>query len=160
MPNKHDRSPVEILMPSRQVSPCLFVSPHSGRYYPQQFLDQTRLNKLDIRRSEDSFVEELFAAAPSHGAPLIQAVYPRAYIDLNRAADELDPRMFNGPLNERVLKLSDRVKAGLGTIPKIVGTGLDIYAGQIEAEDGLQRIHDIYHPFHSCLLYTSPSPRD
>lgn len=152
MPDKHNRSPVEILMPRQQSSPCIFISPHSGRYYPRHFLEQVQLNALEIRRSEDSFVEELFSHAPDHGAPLIQAIYPRAYVDLNRSPDELDPRMFYGPLNNSALKLSERVKAGLGTIPKTVGTGLDIYAGQLPAEEAHHRIHDIYIPFHDAVL--------
>ena len=87
---------VVVLQPALQTIPVIFASPHSGRTYPDDFLAATRLDPLGLRRSEDSFVDELFAAAPEHGAPLLAATFPRAYCDANREPWELDPAMFAG----------------------------------------------------------------
>src|SRR5215470_15987022 len=86
--------PVVVLRPYRQTMPVIFASPHSGRNYPQELLAVARLDALGLRRSEDSFVDELFAAAPDHGAPLLTATFPRAWCDANREPWELDPSMF------------------------------------------------------------------
>jgi N-formylglutamate amidohydrolase len=77
--------------PEGRSGPMIFASPHSGRDYPAEFLAQAVLDRRAIRSSEDAFVDELFGMAPEMGAPLLVARAPRAYIDLNRAADELDP---------------------------------------------------------------------
>ncbi|MGD8327298.1 MAG: N-formylglutamate amidohydrolase [Sphingomonadales bacterium] len=151
MPEKHDKAPVEILRPKSWTAPCVFISPHSGRYYPKHFIEQSQLDALTLRRSEDAFVDELFACARDYGAPLIHAVYPRAYLDLNRGPEELDPRMYKQPLSGLGISLSERVKAGLGTIPRVVAAGLHIYGMPLELEDAEGRLNDIYRPFHTTL---------
>jgi N-formylglutamate amidohydrolase len=84
----------EVLAPGRQTLPLVLSSPHSGDRYPSAFLAASRLDPLMLRRSEDSFVDELFEAAPRAGAPLLRALFPRAYVDANREPYELDPLMF------------------------------------------------------------------
>ncbi len=66
----------EILAPADQRLPFVFNSPHSGVCYPQSFLDASRLDRLTIRRSEDAFVDELFAGVVPIGAPLLRAHFP------------------------------------------------------------------------------------
>src|SRR5713101_7599899 len=90
--------PLEVHQPARQTLPLVLSSPHSGADYPADFIAASRLDRLTLRRSEDSFVDELFAAAPALGAPLIRALFPRAYIDPNREPWELDPAMFEDEL--------------------------------------------------------------
>src|SRR4051812_41266644 len=80
--------------PAARSLPLVLASPHSGSDYPAEFLTASRLDPLALRRSEDSFVDELFAAAPRLGAPLLSARFPRAFLDVNREAYELDPAMF------------------------------------------------------------------
>src|SRR5216110_451557 len=87
--------PLEVRQPSRQTLPLVLSSPHSGENYPADFIAASRLDRVALRRSEDSFVDELFAAAPELGAPLLSARFPRAYLDVNREAYELDPTMFS-----------------------------------------------------------------
>ncbi len=137
--------------PVEQTIPFVYNSPHSGRMYPPSFLDIARLDSLSIRRSEDLFVDELFSSAPSHGAPLLHANFPRAYVDVNREPFELDPRMFSGPLPSYVNGHSVRVAGGLGTIPRIVAENMEIYQGRLTVEEGLARIEIIYKPYHTCL---------
>src|SRR3546814_20934853 len=89
---------VEIREPASQTIPFVFNSPHSGRCYTHAFLSESRLDSLAIRRSADHYVDDLFAAAPELGAPFLIANFPRAYLAVNRAHSELDPKMFYGPL--------------------------------------------------------------
>ena len=110
-----------------------------------------RLDGQAIRRSEDCFVDELFAGAATLGAPLLVANFPRAYLDVNREPWELDPRMFAEPLPSFVNARSARVAGGLGTIPKLVGEGQDIYPSRIRLSEAVSRIEGIYKPFHECL---------
>ncbi|MFZ5608473.1 MAG: N-formylglutamate amidohydrolase [Pseudomonadota bacterium] len=131
--------------------PVIFTSPHSGRYYPPRFLAQSQLDDVTLRRSEDGYIDELFAAAPCAGATFITANYPRAYVDVNRGPFELDPTMFADPLPPYVDSASERVAFGLGTIPRIVGAGLDIYRTRLRFAEAEQRIKRIYHPFHHAL---------
>ena len=57
--------------PDMQASPLVLASPHSGRNYTAGFVESSRLDARALRRSEDSFVDELYAAAPAHGAALL-----------------------------------------------------------------------------------------
>lgn len=141
----------EVLEPAVQSIPFVYNSPHSGRRYPVSFLNQSRLDGLSIRRSEDHFVDELFSAAPAMGAPLLQAHFPRAYVDVNREPYELDPRMFSDPLPPYANSNSARVVGGLGTVPRIVAENMEIYQGRIPLSVAMARIDSCYKPYHACL---------
>jgi N-formylglutamate deformylase len=143
--------PFVVLMPSRQTAPIVFASPHSGRDYPDTFLAESRLDPITLRRSEDSFVEELFAAAPLAGCPLIHALFPRAWCDVNREPWELDPAMFDAPLPAFVNAASPRVGAGLGTIPRVVATGEAIYRRKLSFTEAERRIAGCWRPYHTAL---------
>jgi N-formylglutamate amidohydrolase len=137
--------------PSVQCLPLILASPHSGSDYPPDFVAASRLDPLTLRRSEDSFVDELFAAAPRLGAPLLAARFPRAYVDVNREPYELDPAMFCEPLPHFVNTGSPRVRMGLGTIARIVATGEEIYAGKLHFGEARHRIERLYRPYHQAL---------
>jgi N-formylglutamate amidohydrolase len=142
-------SPAFVLKrPVRQVGPMIFSSPHSGRDYPADFLARVVLDRQAIRSSEDAFVDQLFASAPGHGAPLLAARAPRAFIDLNRAADELDPAVIEGI--HRVAH-NPRVSSGLGVIPRVVAGGRTIYRGKLNLTEAEQRISRFWHPYHEAL---------
>lgn len=150
----HDASGREIFEvrePSVQRIPFVFSSPHSGRFYSPSFLAQSRLSAHQIRRSEDPFVDELFAAATALGAPMLVAHFPRAYVDVNREPYELDPRMFEGALPPYANIGSSRVAGGLGTIPRIVAENMEIYQGRLPVAEALERIETIYKPYHAAL---------
>ena len=146
-----EEPPFEVLAPQEQTAPVVFASPHSGRVYPQDFLDASRLDATAIRRSEDAFIDELFASAVSHGAPLLRANFPRAYMDPNREAYELDPAMFIGRLPDYVNTRSPRVAAGLGTIAKVVASGEEIYATKLPFSEVERRLLRCYRPYHAAL---------
>lgn len=134
--------------PERRETSVIFSSPHSGRVYPAEFLRNTLLDARAIRTSEDAFVDRLFAGAPAAGAPLIAAHVPRAYIDLNRACDELDPAVV-----EDVPRAghNPRISSGLGVIPRVVANGRPIYSGKIARADAQARIDQFWRPYHAAL---------
>jgi N-formylglutamate amidohydrolase len=134
--------------PAKAVGPLIFASPHSGRDYPAAFLAQAVLNQSAIRSSEDAFVDRLFGSAPELGAPLLAARVPRAYIDLNRAADELDPAVVEGIARA---PHNPRVSSGLGVIPRVVAGGRSIYRGKLSLAEAEARIARFWHPYHQAL---------
>ncbi|MBE1236397.1 N-formylglutamate amidohydrolase [Phaeovibrio sulfidiphilus] len=145
-------APFRLSEPDRQTLPVVVASPHSGTLFPGHFLEQTRLDAETLRRSEDSFVDDLFGDAPSVGVPLLSAVYSRAYLDLNREPYELDPTMFFGDLPRYVNTASPRVAAGLGTIAREVSEGTEIYSEKLTFSDAENRIEALYRPYHQCLV--------
>ncbi len=145
------RVPFETLEPATLATPLVYCSPHSGAIYPAAFLEASRLTPQALRRSEDAYVDELFACAPELGIPMLKAYFPRAYLDLNREPYELDPRMFEGVLPHTANTRSLRVAGGLGTIARIVSEGQEIYAGRMPVAEALRRIEGLYKPFHATL---------
>ncbi|NKB19212.1 MAG: N-formylglutamate amidohydrolase [Alphaproteobacteria bacterium] len=143
--------PLEVLAPEQQSAPVIFASPHSGTDYPSDFVANSPLDLTALRRSEDSFVDELFAAAPEHGMPLLRALFPRAYIDPNREPFELDPGMFEDALPDYANAQSSRVHAGLGTIAKLVSSGHEIYGKKLRFAEAAERINTNYRPYHREL---------
>jgi N-formylglutamate amidohydrolase len=143
--------PFDILAPREQSLALVLASPHSGAEYPADLLAASRLDPLTLRRSEDSFVDEIFGEATLLGAPLLRARFPRAYLDANREPWELDPGMFEDALPEYVNQASPRVRAGLGTIARVVASGEDIYARKLRFADAVARIERLYKPYHRAL---------
>lgn len=151
MTAESDPGPFRLDRPARQTVPFLFASPHSGRRYPPSLLEKSRLDAITLRRSEDAFVDELFAGVVGLGAPLLAAQFPRAFLDVNRSSTELDAGMFSTPLGLPVDAPGPRVTAGLGVIPRIVRDGADIYRGKLDASEAGQRITQLYQPYHQAL---------
>jgi N-formylglutamate amidohydrolase len=143
--------PFSVREPAERTAPFVFASPHSGRLYPSSFVSRSCLNPLNLRRSEDAFVDELFASAVEIGAPLIAARFPRAFLDVNRAPAEIDAAMFDGPLDVAVDAVSPRVSAGLGVIPRIVRDGAEIYREKLSAREAEDRLARFYRPYHAAL---------
>jgi N-formylglutamate amidohydrolase len=141
----------DILRPTRWSAPLVFASPHSGQDYAQAFVDASRLDPLALRRSEDAFVDDIFAAAPDCGAPLLRARFPRVFVDPNREPFELDPAMFEDALPAHVNTTSSRVAAGLGTMARVVTSGEEVYTGKLHFEDARKAIEATYIPYHAAL---------
>ncbi len=137
--------------PLEQLLPVVLASPHSGREYPPSFIARSRLDPLTLRRSEDGYVDEIFQAAVSLGVPMLAALFPRAFLDPNREPFELDPSMFDGPLPSHVNSRSPRVAAGLGTVPRVVANGEEIYTGRLSFADARARLGRCYYPYHEAL---------
>ncbi|MGB0440608.1 MAG: N-formylglutamate amidohydrolase [Paracoccaceae bacterium] len=139
-----------LLDPARVTSPVVFASPHSGRAYPQAFLRDSVLDAVALRSSEDAYVDMLFDSAPAFGAPLLLAESPRAFVDFNRAADELDPALVRGVMRSGH---NPRVNSGLGVIPRVVAGGRSIYRGKMDLDAAMARIDQHWRPYHARLQW-------
>ncbi|MES1199826.1 MAG: N-formylglutamate amidohydrolase [Pseudomonadota bacterium] len=143
--------PYVVIEPLHRTAPLVFASPHSGRRYPADLLAQSRTGLLSLRRSEDAFVDELFAGAASHGAAVLSATVARAYVDLNRDPEELDPEMFDDIIPRAPATATPRVQAGLGAIPRITGDGQPIYRRKLSLAEAERRIAMVHAPYHATL---------
>src|SRR6202048_908058 len=143
--------PFEIMEPAAWRAPIIFNSPHSGSVYPREFLDASRIDLTWLRRSEDSFMDELIGGLSELGFPTVRVNFPRSYVDVNREPYELDPRMFSGRLPSFANTRSMRGAGGLGTIPRVVGDGQEIYRERLSVDDALARIEALYKPYHRAL---------
>src|SRR5256884_6289872 len=140
--------PFEIVEPAHWRAPIIFNSPHSGSVYPLEFLNASRIDLAALRRSEDSFMDELIGGLSDQGFPTVQVNFPRSYVDVNREPYELDPRMFTGRLPSFANTRSMRVAGGLGTIPRVVGDGQEIYRERLSVDDALGRFEALSNPYH------------
>lgn len=138
----------DLTLPEAPLSCAVFSSPHSGRDYAKAYMGETRLAPQALRSSEDAFVDELFAAGPRAGAPLLAARVPRACVDLNRAPDDLDPALISGAVRRF---LNPRIAAGLGVIPRVVAEGRPILEGKLSLAEAQRRIDAYYQPYHARL---------
>jgi N-formylglutamate amidohydrolase len=143
--------PFEVIEPPAWRAPIIFNSPHSGSAYPGEFLTASRIDLASLRRSEDSFMDELIGGLSDRGFPVVRVNFPRSYVDVNREPYELDPRMFSGRLPSFANTRSMRVAGGLGTIPRVVGDGQEIYRERLSVDDALGRIEALYKPYHRAL---------
>lgn len=141
-------APFRLTEPSRLTTGAVFNSPHSGDQYPAELIARTRLDRLQLRASEDALVDQLFAPAALYGAPLLAATAPRAWVDLNRGPAELDPALIEGV---RATGLNQRIAAGLGVVPRIVSEGAAIYDGKLTLIEAQERIRTLHAPYHARL---------
>lgn len=140
----------QIKLPMARSTPVVMASPHSGRAYPQDLIQQSVLEFNQLRSSEDAFVDQLIDMAPDHGAALITAKCPRAYVDFNRAPDELDPALIEGLARS---PHNPRISSGLGVIPRVVSGGRAIYRGKMPLAEAETRIAGNWHPYHRALRH-------
>ena len=138
----------DLIMPPEVLTGVVFASPHSGRDYPEDMRRASILDDRALRSSEDAFMDMLIGDATTLGAPLLLARTPRAYVDLNRSADELDPAVIDGV--RRVIH-NPRITSGLGVIPRVVANGRAIYRGKIALSEARRRIDEHWHPYHGAL---------
>ena len=141
--------PPVVMLPARGSKiPLVFDSPHSGSHYPESFETLVSLDRM--RRTEDAFVDELFAAAPDYGAPLIAATFPRLFVDPNRAPEDFEPSEVQGAF---AVSLQPSKKAAVGK--GIVWTrlhGLDyLYADPLTATEVMRRIDTYWRPYHLAV---------
>lgn len=137
-----------LFRPETRTTSVVFASPHSGRNYPPTFMRRSVLNEKEVRSSEDAFVDQLFSCVPDCGAPLLTACAPRAFLDLNRAPEELDPALIEGV---RRMSHNPRVASGLGVIPRVVANGRAIYRGKLSLTEAHGRLTDYWRPYHDQL---------
>jgi len=132
--------------PHADPLPLVLDSPHSGAVYPDEFAYCCPLRVL--RRAEDAYVDELYEAAPAHGATLIGALFPRSYIDVNRAPDDLDPAILAAPLPPHLVP---RPATRVGLVRRHAQPGVPIYQQKLSPDDVLARIERFHTPYHAVL---------
>jgi len=126
----------------------VFASPHSGRLRPDDFQPAAALSEARIRSAEDVLVDQLIASAPGHGIPVLSGRISRAYVDLNRAADELDPALIEDcPASAP----SPKTLAGFGVIPRRAGDGADLYDRRLSMAEAVRRLKAVHAPYHQIL---------
>ena len=143
-----ETKPYRLIEPEALLSGIVIASPHSGRNYLSSVKEQSILDPITLRSSEDAFVDELMDFAPALGIPLICSEIPRAFVDLNRGRDELDPAIIEGIKPNRQ---NPRVMSGLGVIPRVVANGKEIYSGKLSKEAAIERLENFWDPYHSKL---------
>jgi N-formylglutamate amidohydrolase len=137
--------------PERPVSPVILSVPHAGRDYSAQLLKSARLGQAALETLEDRLVDRLVWRATANGATAFVARAPRAEIDLNRDAREIDPALIAPPLASCGVVQSARSRGGLGLIPsRIAGAG-PIWRERIPRAELARRIEEIHAPYHAAL---------
>lgn len=139
---------LDLRLPDAMAAPVVFDSPHSGDDYPADF--DTIVPMARLRRAEDMFVDALFAAAPGFGVALLTARFPRSYIDPNRAADDIDPRLIEGVWPDPV-RVTDKSRLGHGLIWRISPPDRPIYDRRLSVAEVRGRIDAYYRPYHAAL---------
>lgn len=140
-------APFTILRPPGTPA-LLFDSPHSGRLYPRDFA--VKCTMVELRRGEDAYVDELIAGAVGHGICTLMAMYPRTYIDVNRAETDLDAELLSEPW-PGPLAPTEKTRRGLGLIRRYVEPGVEVNARRLTPAEVAARIERIHRPYHAAL---------
>lgn len=134
--------------PDMDALPLIFDSPHSGRDYPEDFGHSCPTDLL--HRAEDNYVDDLFDCVPMAGGTLLSALFPRTYIDVNRAMTDIDAEMLEEPWPD-VLHPTQRSQSGSGLLRKTVHQGAVVYDRKLSTKEAQQRIEKYYIPYHAAL---------
>jgi N-formylglutamate amidohydrolase len=141
-------NPYRLVEPRGAAVPVVLSSPHSGRFYPPELVASLRFAPSALRALEDGPVDRIAEHGCDAGAVLIAATLPRAYVDLNRGPDELDPHLIEGLPND--IRLSAKVRAGLGVIPSRIGL-TPLYRQRMSWEAAERRLAEAHAPYHDQL---------
>lgn len=147
-PERMTDSPTIVRAPAGAVAPVVFDSPHSGFTWPADFMPTAPADA--VRSTWDAHVERLFEGAPSAGATLLAATFPRAYIDVNRAVSDLDPALIDGPWSGP-LDPTDYSRRGMGLIRRDALPGVPMYAAPLAVAAVRARIDASYRPYRARL---------
>jgi len=134
--------------PRRAAIPLVLDSPHSGTEYPRDFEFAAPL--AVVRQAEDTYVAELYAAAPDVGATLIEALFPRAYIDPNRHVLDMDPQLLADAWPDPI-KPSRKSELGIGLIWRLAHGGVPMYSRKLSVTEVRRRIVECYDPYHAAV---------
>ena len=141
-----------------RTTALVFASPHSGALYPDDMGAAEGLSAASLRSAEDAAVDRLLGEANAAGAALILGRIGRAYVDLNRAPEELDPALIDGATAEPPPGL--KTLAGYGVIPRLAGDGTPLYGRRLTLEEARGRIERVHAPYHAALADLMQAARD
>jgi N-formylglutamate deformylase len=128
--------------------PLVLDSPHSGETYPEDF-DHAPPRSL-VRQAEDTHVARLWSHGPAHGATLIEALFPRAYIDANRSLDDVDPELLADAWDEPIA-VSPKTALGIGLVWRLARGGVPMYARRLRSDEVRSRIERCWRPYHTAV---------
>lgn len=137
-----------ILPPAGNPAPVIFDSPHSGYHYPEDFGHSAELDML--RRAEDPHIDDLYSPVVNYGASLLMALFPRNYVDVNRALDDIDDQLLSEPWPSPIAP-TIRSAAGHGLVHRLIKSGVPIYNRQLSISEITHRINHYYNPYHAAL---------
>jgi N-formylglutamate deformylase len=145
-----DFEPVRIALPPVGVAtiPLVLDSPHSGRYYPADFGFSCDLAQL--RKAEDTDVDDLYDFVPMLGATLVSAAFPRSYLDPNRRVEDIDTSLIDGAWL-RPVDHSPKTKSGIGLIWSVLADNSPIYSRKLSVIEVEQRIARCHAPYWAAL---------
>ena len=138
--------PISLIAPDNSSHGIIFASPHSGRLYPKGFTRRSRLPLATLRRNEDAYIDQVIAPLSAHGFPTLQALFPRCFVDVNRAPDELLPQWVDNKDGA-----TPRAAAGLGVVPTMISEHLAIYKSSLPQTVVENRLERLYYPYHAAL---------
>jgi len=137
------------IIPARDRKvPLVLDSPHSGTEYPEDF--RPAVGQDLLRQAEDSFVDELYASGPDHGAVLIRALFPRSYIDPNRSLLDIDASLMDGPWPGPAIA-TRKTELGIGLIWRVLDSGQAIYSRKLSVDEVKQRIVKYHQPYQRAV---------
>jgi len=141
-------TPLEIRGPAAAAIPLVLDSPHSGHAFPDDF--GAAVSEAELREGEDCYVDELYAAGPELGVPLLAALWPRTYLDPNRHVGDIDLDLIEGHWPGEY-RPSGKAKTGKALIWRTLEDGRPIYAKKLGVEKVLQRIQGFHLPYHAAI---------
>ncbi len=140
--------PYTLLYPQDGLIPLVVDSPHSGEWYPDDF--GHACTQAQLETGCDRLVHDLFMGTIVMGGTLLHAHFPRAYIDTNRAIDDIDPELLAGPW-PTPLKPGQKSELGLGLIRRLALPGVPVYDRKLSVAEVQHRIDTYYRPYHAAL---------
>jgi N-formylglutamate amidohydrolase len=134
----------------------VFASPHSGAIYPADPAADPDLPLAALRSAEDALVDVLIASGADQGATLLLARLGRAWVDLNRAPEDLDPLLIEG----LAPAATPRAAAGYGVLPRLSGDGRPLHRRRLSRAEAEARLAAVHGPWHATLAELMQAARD
>ena len=134
--------------PAGEVLPLVLDSPHSGNTWPEGW--HPVAPRAALESGWDAFVNELLASAPFHGASLLEAHFPRMFVDLNRGRLDIDPAMLDGPWPIELVP-TERSAKGFGLLRRLALTGVPVYDRPLPVTQVEGWLAAFYDPYHDAL---------
>lgn len=134
--------------PARAEVPLVLDSPHSGHAMPADFDSIRTVDEL--REGEDMYIDELWSPAVARGVPLLAALLPRTYLDVNRSAADIDPELLDAPWPGASAP-SAKSAIGKALVWRNLDAGKPIYARRLTVAEMRDRIDRVHRPYHETL---------
>ena len=140
--------PSPIVHEARGPLPVLLSVPHSGRDYPDWLVDSASGGQPALASLEDPLVDRLVWRALQRGCGAVIARAPRAAVDCNRAEDDVDPSVVDGPRRGRV---TARARGGLGIVPSRTQAHGFLWRRPITPGQLDERLDQAHRPYHQAI---------